>query len=78
MKHLISFEAYHYEHLDQILDKINQSGIESLSKTELEFLTATLMKTIIRCKKIESEEIQKFFTSTDNYFTFKFSHIQEF
>jgi len=78
MKHLMSFEGYHDEYLDSILDKINKSGMNSLSDTEKEFLNAYSSNDVDKMIYIEHIEGQRTFTSSDKYFTFKYSHTEDY
>jgi hypothetical protein len=78
MKNLMKFEADHDAHLDSILDKINKSGIDSLTKIENEFLNAYSTSDAEKMLYIEKIEVKKTFTSSDKYFTFKYSHKEDF
>ena len=70
MKHLIAFETYHDKYLDSILDKINNSGIGSLSNLEKEYLDAYSNDDENKMNLIEHSEECKVFQSSDNNFTF--------
>ena len=72
MKHLKTFEGYHDEHLDSILDKINRSGMDSLTSIEKDFLNAYSSGDNDKMEYIEHIEGQRTFTSNDKYFTFKY------
>jgi hypothetical protein len=74
MKHIITYESYHDKHLNNILDKINQSGISSLSDTEKEFLNAYSIDDVEKMTHIEYEVESKEFD--DKYFHFKLSDIK--
>jgi len=74
MKYLKTFENY----LDDILDKINISGYKSLSKLEKDYLNASSTDDKIKQDSIEKEAGVKSFTSSDKYFTFDFSHMEDF
>jgi len=76
MLYLKTYEnwTFYNEVLDEILDKINKSGIESLDELEKEFLEAWENKT--EMNRILTLMKQK--TFTDKYFTFKLSEIKDF
>lgn len=78
MKHLIKFESYHDEHLNQILDKINQSGIDSLSQNERDYLDAYSNDDEDKMTKIEYEEGKRDFVSNDGYFKFTFDRCEDY
>jgi hypothetical protein len=78
MKHLKTFEGYHDDHLDSILDKINKSGMASLSKIDKDFLDAYKDGDEEKMSYIEHIEGQRTFTSNDKYFTFKYSHTEDY
>ena len=78
MKHIMTFEGYHDEHLDTILDKISKSGIDSLSNIEKEFLSAYSSDDFDKMKYIERIEGDRLFVSSDKYFTFKYSHTEDY
>lgn len=77
MKHLKTFEGYHDNYLDTILDKINKSGMSSLTKNDQDFLNAYSDNDYEKMEEIERIENQRTFTSGDNYFTFRLSHREE-
>ena len=62
-RHLKTFEGYHDDHLDSILDKINKSGMDSLSKIDKEFLDAYKDGDEEKMSYIEHIEGQRTFTS---------------
>ena len=78
MKYLKTFEGYHEEHFDKLLDKISSSGIESLSGSEKDFLDAYSKEDTERMDYISYIEGQKTFVSSDNYFQFKYDHTEDF
>lgn len=78
MVHLKTFETYHDDHLDSILDKINKSGIDSLTSIEKDFLNAYSSGDENKMSHIEKIEGQKLFVSNDKFFSFKYSHTEDY
>ena len=76
MRHLITFETYHDKYLGSILDKINNSGINSLSNLEREYLDAYSNDDENRMNLIEHSEECKTFHSNDSNFIFKLKDIK--
>jgi len=77
-KYLKKFENYQQDKVDEILDKISKSGMSSLSKNELDFLDAFGKGDEDKLIHLEYESGLKDFKSTDGYFTFKFSHAEDY
>jgi hypothetical protein len=74
----MTFEGYHDDHLDSILDKIGKSGMDSLNDIEREFLSAYSSDDFDKMTYIEKIEGDRFFTSSDKYFSFKYSHTEDY
>lgn len=74
----MKFKDYHQIKLDEILDKISDSGINSLSKFEIKFLDAFSQDDTIKMISLEYESMSKNFKSTDGYFYFSFSHSKDY
>lgn len=72
-----SIETYHTDYLDSLLDKINKSGIDSLTDVDRDFLNAYSSGDEDKMSYIEKTEGQKLFVSSDRYFTFKYSHLED-
>lgn len=78
MKYLKKFESYHQAKVDEILDKINKSGINSLTQIEKDYLDAFGKDDVMKMVNLEYESGLKDFKSTDGYFEFTFSHMDDF
>jgi len=78
MKHIITYESYHDKYLNQILDKINSSGISSLSDKEKDYLSAYAKDDEEKMIHLEYEEEQRKFESSDGHFKFQFSYKESF
>ncbi len=78
MKYLKKFESYHQDKVDQILDKINKSGINSLTQIEKDYLDAFGKDDFMKMMNLAYEAGLKNFVSTDRYFEFTFSHLEDF
>lgn len=74
MKYLKYFESY----LDDLLDKINNSGIDSLTSLEKEWLKAHSLDQQEETEKIEREMGKRTFTSSNNYFRFEFIEMEDY
>lgn len=74
MKYLKTFESY----LDDLLDKINKSGIDSLTTLEKEWLKAHSTDKQEDREKIEREMGKRTFESSDNYFRFEFIEMEDY
>lgn len=74
MKYLKTFESY----LDDLLDKINNSGIDSLTSLEKEWLKAHSLDQQEETEKIEREMGKRTFTSSNNYFRFEFIEMEDY
>lgn len=75
MKFVKTFESFN---LDSILDKIHTSGIESLTKLEKEYLDAVSGENKNEIDRIEKEAGERLIKSSDGYFVFEFSHMEDF
>lgn len=80
MKHMVRFESYStQERLDDILDKISQYGMKSITKIEKEFLDAhhdeKQKEVHDRIKFIENEQV---FEDDQGNFKFEFREIKKF
>ncbi len=78
MKYLKKFENYHQAKVDEILDKINKSGINSLTQIEKDYLDAFGKDDTMKMVNLEYESGLKDFKSTDGHFHFTFSHSEDF
>lgn len=78
MKYLKKFENYHQAKVDDILDKINKSGINSLTQIEKDYLDAFGKDDTMKMRNLEYESGLKDFKSTDGLFEFTFSHMEDF
>ncbi len=78
MKDLKKLENYHQAKVDEILDKINKYGINYLTQIENDYLDAFGKDDTIKMVNLEYEYSLKNFKSTDRYFEFLFSHIEDF
>lgn len=76
MKHLKKFETHSF--LDTILDKINKSGINSLTQSEKEYLNAYSLDDNEKMDYIEKIEGQRNFKSSDGYFEFKYDSTEDY
>jgi hypothetical protein len=76
MKYLKTFEAHSY--LDELLDKINASGYDSLTSLEKDWLKAHSTDKEEETQKIEREMGKRNFTSSDNYFSFDFVEMEDY
>ena len=74
MKYIKTFESY----LDDLLDKINDSGIDSLTPLEKEWLKAHSTDKQEDEEKIEREMGKRTFESSDNYFRFEFIEMEDY
>lgn len=74
MKYLKTFESY----LDDLLDKINDSGMDSLTPLEKEWLKAHSTNKHEETEKIERELGKRTFTSSNNYFRFEFVEMEDY
>lgn len=70
MKFLKYFESFN---MDDLLDKINTSGINSLNKLEREFMKAHAENDEKKLQEIEIKARAKYFTSSNNLFHFNFN-----
>jgi hypothetical protein len=70
MKYLKYFESFN---MDDLLDKINASGINSLSYLEREFMKAHAENDEKKLQEIEIKARAKYFTSSNNLFHFYFN-----
>jgi hypothetical protein len=77
-KYLKKFETYQQDKVDEILDKISKSGMQSISKNELDFLDAFGKDDKDKLIHLEYESGLKDFKSNDGYFAFKFSHVDDY
>lgn len=77
-KYLKKFETYQQDKVDEILDKISKSGMSSLSKNELDFLDAFGKGDKDKLIHLEYESGLKDFKSTDGYFSFKLSQVDDY
>ena len=76
MKYSKKFENYHQVKVDEILDKINKSGINSLTQIEKDYLDAFSKDDVMKMANLEYNSRLKDFSSTDGYFHFTFSHVE--
>jgi len=77
MRHLRTFET-HNNYLDTILDKITKSGMDSLTKSERDFLDAYSKDDETRMDHIEKIEGQRTFKSSDGHFEFKYDYTEDY
>jgi len=70
MKYLKTFETHSY--LDELLDKINASGYDSLTSLEKDWLNAHSADREEETQKIEREMGKRTFTSSNRLFSFVF------
>jgi hypothetical protein len=75
MKYL---KLYEDKYLDQLLDKINKSGYDSLSDLEKNWLVSHSKDEFETKHKIEREIGKRNFVSSDNYFTFDFIEMEDY
>lgn len=74
MKYIKLFEDY----LDEILDKITKSGINSLTDNEKKYLNANSFDNKEEMAKIEREVGKRKFTSSNNLFSFELDRVEDF
>lgn len=77
MKHLKKFES-HNNYLDDILDKINKSGLSSLSNYEKEYLDAFSKDDNVKMDYIKGINDQKSFKSSDGHFEFVYEYTEDY
>jgi hypothetical protein len=70
MKYIKTFETHSY--LDELLDKINDSGYDSLTELEKDWLKAHSTDKKEEAEKIERELGKRTFTSSNRLFSFDF------
>lgn len=70
MKYIKTFESFD---MDDLLDKINKSGINSLTSLEKNFMKAHSEDDVEKLKEIEIKSRAKSFTSSYNLFHFYFN-----
>ena len=70
MKYLKTFETFD---MDNLLDKINKSGINSLTPLEKDFMKAHAEEDVEKLKDIEIKSKAKYFTSSNNILHFYFT-----
>jgi hypothetical protein len=78
MKYLKKFENYHQVKVDEILDKISKSGMNSLTQIEKDYLDAFGKDDKMKMLNLEYESGLKNFVSTERHFEFIFSHMEDF
>lgn len=80
MKHLMRYEGYStQQRVDDLLDKINKSGINSLSPMEKEFLDAHKSGTEDKVHdKLTKEESEKVFVDDDGRFKFTLDSVEDY
>lgn len=78
MKYLKKFENYHQSKVDEILDKINKSGMNSLTQIEKDYLDAFSKDDTMKMLNLEYESGLKNFSSPHGHFEFTFSHMEDF
>ena len=76
MKYLKTFETHSY--LDELLDKINASGYDSLTQLEKDWLKAHSTDKEEEAEKIERELGKRTFTSSNNLFSFDFIEMEDY
>ena len=76
MKYLKTFETHSY--LDELLDKINASGYDSLTSLEKDWLNAHSTDREEETQKIEREMGKRKFTSSNRLFTFYFEEMEDY
>jgi hypothetical protein len=76
MKYLKTFETHSY--LDELLDKINASGYDSLTSLEKDWLKAHSTNKEEETKKIERELGKRSFTSSNRLFSFDFVEMEDY
>jgi hypothetical protein len=76
MKYIKTFETHSY--LDELLDKINDSGYDSLTELEKDWLKAHSTDKEGEMQKIERELGKRSFTSSNNLFSFDFIEMEDY
>ena len=76
MKYLKTFETHSY--LDELLDKINASGYDSLTELEKDWLKAHSTNKKEEAEKIERELGKRTFTSSNRLFSFDFIEMEDY
>ena len=76
MKYIKTFETHSY--LDQLLDKINASGYDSLTSLEKDWLKAHSTDKEEETQKIERELGKRSFTSSNRHFSFDFVEMEDY
>lgn len=74
MKHIKLFENF----VDEILDKINKFGINSLNELEKEYLKANSEENNKEMEKLEREAGKREFISSNKLFSFELSRAEHF
>jgi len=76
MKYIKTFETFDQKYLDDILDKINSSGIDSLTSLEKEYLNAASVENKTEVERIEKEAGRRAIVSS--YFRFDFDNMEDY
>ncbi len=76
MKYIKTFETHSY--LDELLDKINDSGYDSLTELEKDWLKAHSTDKEEEMQKIEKELGKRSFTSSNRLFSFDFIEMEDY
>ena len=77
MNYLMKFENYHQNRIDEILDKISSSGINSLTKNELEYLNAFGKEDKDKLLHLDIASRKNNFKSSEGYFEFNLKRIED-
>ena len=77
MRHLKKYENYD-SYLDKILDKIGETGMGSLTKSEKDYLNAYSTDNVEKMEYIEKIEGQKSFRSNDGHFEFVYDYTEDY
>ena len=73
MKYIKTYENF----LDKILDKINDTGMSSLTEVELNYLNAQAHNDTDRIANIEKQVSKVIYKSDDGMFEFEYSHKED-